>query len=295
MVRCSLSRGFYVSLSRCSRWLLFAVHCALLVARCARCALCVVLCALFVVRRSLFAKFETRNETCKFRFNIKKLKIPPHMTSRSCRSFETPRKPSAFRRASFQAIASFRHHFSRPLRARAPKLTMSHGFTLLTGCLALPFLSHLGFSFSVIRAFPGRAILINSAQQKQQPTPTTQQLMVSATRVNNDGGGGAFVRPSRHISIHPPLLLLRPPVDPATAASSSSSRSSSCRMSTTSSLLSEGVGASPRWEGFWSGGVKKGDMWDTGTVSPALQQLLDQGMIRIAKHWCIDTQQYEYS
>ena len=43
------------------------------------------------------------------------------------------------------------------------------------------------------------------------------------------------------------------------------------------SILSE-VGASPRWEKYWSAGVNVGDMWDTGTVSPALQKLLDEGM-----------------
>lgn len=37
------------------------------------------------------------------------------------------------------------------------------------------------------------------------------------------------------------------------------------------------IHASPRWEGFWSAGLKKGDMWDTGCVSPALQNLLDEG------------------
>lgn len=37
------------------------------------------------------------------------------------------------------------------------------------------------------------------------------------------------------------------------------------------------IRASPRWERFWSAGLKQGDMWDTGVVSPALQNLLDEG------------------
>lgn len=37
------------------------------------------------------------------------------------------------------------------------------------------------------------------------------------------------------------------------------------------------VGASPHWEGHWSSGLDKGDMWDAGVVSPALQKLLDEG------------------
>ncbi|KAG5181164.1 S-adenosyl-L-methionine-dependent methyltransferase [Tribonema minus] len=31
----------------------------------------------------------------------------------------------------------------------------------------------------------------------------------------------------------------------------------------------------PRWENIWAAGLKKGDAFDTGRVSPALQQLLD--------------------
>lgn len=37
------------------------------------------------------------------------------------------------------------------------------------------------------------------------------------------------------------------------------------------------VRASSQWEGMWSSGLKKGDMFDTGVVSPALQKLLDEG------------------
>lgn len=40
------------------------------------------------------------------------------------------------------------------------------------------------------------------------------------------------------------------------------------------------IHASPTWEGFWSVGLDKGDMWDTGAVSPALQNLLDEGESR---------------
>ncbi|CAN0231737.1 unnamed protein product [Ectocarpus sp. 4 AP-2014] len=39
------------------------------------------------------------------------------------------------------------------------------------------------------------------------------------------------------------------------------------------------VRASPTWEGHWSGGISKGDRWDTGVVSPALQKLLDEGVL----------------
>lgn len=38
------------------------------------------------------------------------------------------------------------------------------------------------------------------------------------------------------------------------------------------------VRASPHWEGHWSSGLNKGDLWDTGVVSPALQKLLDEGV-----------------
>lgn len=38
------------------------------------------------------------------------------------------------------------------------------------------------------------------------------------------------------------------------------------------------MGASPRWEGHWSAGLNKGDIWDAGVVSPALQELLDEGV-----------------
>eukprot|EP00904_Undaria_pinnatifida_P005885 jgi/Undpi1/2426/HiC_scaffold_13.g05807.m1 len=44
------------------------------------------------------------------------------------------------------------------------------------------------------------------------------------------------------------------------------------------SALSE-AGAHPRWEEYWSAGVDVGDKWDTGTVSPALQKLLDEGVL----------------
>lgn len=33
----------------------------------------------------------------------------------------------------------------------------------------------------------------------------------------------------------------------------------------------------PYWEGVWSKGLGKGDKWDTGVVSPALQDLLHTG------------------
>ena len=46
---------------------------------------------------------------------------------------------------------------------------------------------------------------------------------------------------------------------------------------TSMSAASE-IGASPLWEGHWSAVLNKGDMWDTGVVSPALQKLLDQGV-----------------
>lgn len=36
------------------------------------------------------------------------------------------------------------------------------------------------------------------------------------------------------------------------------------------------------WEGQWSKGLGKGDMWDTGIVSPALQDLLHTGRF---VHW----------
>ncbi|CAN0271480.1 unnamed protein product [Pylaiella littoralis] len=39
------------------------------------------------------------------------------------------------------------------------------------------------------------------------------------------------------------------------------------------------VRASAHWEGHWSGGLNKGDLWDTGVVSPALQKLLDEGVL----------------
>lgn len=43
----------------------------------------------------------------------------------------------------------------------------------------------------------------------------------------------------------------------------------------------EDVRASPYWEDRWSGGLNKGDRWDTGVVSPALQKLLDEGIYEI--------------
>lgn len=33
------------------------------------------------------------------------------------------------------------------------------------------------------------------------------------------------------------------------------------------------------WEGLWSKGVGKGAMWDKGVVSPAVQNLLDEGEV----------------
>lgn len=47
---------------------------------------------------------------------------------------------------------------------------------------------------------------------------------------------------------------------------------------TSSMSAASGVRASPRWEDHWSSGLNKGDMWDTGVVSPALQKLLDEGV-----------------
>lgn len=44
------------------------------------------------------------------------------------------------------------------------------------------------------------------------------------------------------------------------------------------------IHASPTWEGFWSLGLEKGDMWDTGAVSPALQNLLDEGECEALVH-----------
>lgn len=52
----------------------------------------------------------------------------------------------------------------------------------------------------------------------------------------------------------------------------------SCPITTTMSMTDPSeVRASPTWEDKWSGGISKGDMWDTGVVSPALQKLLDEG------------------
>ena len=173
-------------------------------------------------------------------------------------------------------------HPFRP-RARAPKLTMALGISLLKGCLALQSISQLAFSFAVIRVSPGRVTVRNSSPQ----------LLQSATRVSHDDGGSAFVRSSRHFSTHQPLLG----ADPTTATtvssrvsvsssvsgssssgnSSSGGSSSSSAYSMSASALSE-AGAHPRWEEYWSAGVDVGDKWDTGTVSPALQKLLDEGM-----------------
>ncbi|CAN0132032.1 unnamed protein product, partial [Discosporangium mesarthrocarpum] len=37
--------------------------------------------------------------------------------------------------------------------------------------------------------------------------------------------------------------------------------------------------ASPYWEQTWASGLAKGDMWDTGEVSPALEDLLQKGVL----------------
>lgn len=49
-------------------------------------------------------------------------------------------------------------------------------------------------------------------------------------------------------------------------------RIAGCSMSTAAQGRS-----STEWERFWSSGLNKGDLWDTGIVSPALQKLLDEG------------------
>lgn len=147
------------------------------------------------------------------------------------------RRPAARR----QSGALYALHL---LRVPCDAMTSKHLSAKACRVLALLHLSRTTSSFCVLPALPGTRP--PAASYRRPTAPAFESVFIEPPSVR---------RPSR---------------DPA------SSRATHVAISSSMGTSSE-VRASSRWEGFWSGGLDKGDMWDTGVVSPALQKLLDEG------------------
>lgn len=125
-------------------------------------------------------------------------------------------------------------------------------------------------------------IIFESDQRHKEKPPLIILWLTTMFQVLNSRLGARLALSSLLCPTFAFRSLLRPPISrskPFAFGTESGYSSTKSELVITQRTMTAGadVGASPSWEDMWSGGLKKGDKWDRGVVSPALTHLLDSG------------------